>query len=111
MIIDYVSGPLAEAALQAARIGGRLVQVGTATVDELTLSGPLIRNQSLTVCGYRSSQASFETRAAAYRRMAELVASGKLSVPVERLPLEQVAHAWERQRAGTRQRQRLVLIP
>jgi NADPH2:quinone reductase len=109
VIIDYVSGPLAEAALQAATVGGRLVQVGAATVDEVTLSGPLIRNQSLTICGYRSSQASFETRSAAYKRMSELATSGKLIVPVERMPLEQVEQAWERQRVGTRQR--LVLIP
>ena len=111
VIIDYVSGPPAEAALQAATVGGRLVQVGAATVDEVTLKGPLIRNQSLTICGYRSSLASFETRSAAYLRMSELAVSGKLIVPVERMPLEQVEQAWERQRAGTSQRQRLVLIP
>ncbi len=111
VIIDYVSGSLAEAALQAAKVGGRLVQVGAATVDELTLSGPLLRNQSLTIFGYRSSLASFETRSAAYQRMSELAASQKLIVPVESMPLDQVEKAWERQRVGTRQRQRLVLIP
>ena len=50
-----------------------------------------------------------DVTAAAYQRMAELAASEKLIVPVERMPLQQVEQAWEHQRAGTRPR--LVLIP
>ncbi|EFH82974.1 zinc-binding dehydrogenase [Ktedonobacter racemifer] len=109
VIIDYVWGPPTEAALQAATVGGRLVQVGTTAGNEITLKGSLIRNQSLTIFGYASGHVSLERRTTVYRHMAELAGQGRLIVPVERMPLQQVEQAWERQRAGTRQR--LVLMP
>lgn len=109
VVIDYVGGPFAEAALQAATAGGRLVQIGNAAGDEITLQGPMIRNQFLTIFGYVSAYAPLERRTTIYRHIAELAGEGQLVIPVERLPLRQVEQAWERQRAGTRQR--LVLIP
>ncbi len=42
--------------------------------------------------------------------MVDHVVAGRLTVDVERLPLEQVATAWERLRAGTGGR-KLVLVP
>ena len=41
--------------------------------------------------------------------MAQLAAQGQLIVPVECIPLRQVAQAWERQRFGTDHR--LVVAP
>ena len=109
VIVDYVWGSTSAAALQAAAVGGRLVQVGTTAGDDISLKGSLLRGKSLTILGYASYHASLERRATAYRRMAELAGQGKLIVPVERVPLQQVEQAWERQRSGSRQR--LVLIP
>jgi hypothetical protein len=85
------------------------VQIGEAAWHEIRLPALLLRSKSLSIFGLGKMSASFQTRAAAYQRMAELAASGKLIVPVERLPLQHVEQAWERQRTGTRQR--LVLIP
>ncbi|HEX6553794.1 MAG TPA: zinc-binding dehydrogenase [Ktedonobacteraceae bacterium] len=109
VIIDYVWGPATEAALQAASVGGRLVQVGTGALQEIRLSAPLLRGKFLTVLGYASHHASLDRIVAAYRQIAELAGQGRLIVPVERMPLRQVEQAWERQRSGTRQR--LVLMP
>jgi NADPH:quinone reductase-like Zn-dependent oxidoreductase len=109
VVVDYVCGPFAEAALQVASDGGRFVQVGEAAWHEIHLSALLLRSKALSLFGFGKMSASFETRAAAYQRICHLAAQGQLTVPVERLPLSQVTQAWERQRAGTRQR--LVLLP
>lgn len=109
VIIDYVWGPPSEAALQAATVGGRLVQVGVAAGEEINLKAALIRSKSLSIFGYANFHASLERRTSAYRQLAELAGQGRLIVPVERIPLRQVKQAWERQRSGTRTR--LVLMP
>jgi len=109
VIIDYVWGPPTEAALQAAAVGGRLVQVGTTAGDEINLKGSILRSKSLTIFGYAGFHASLERRATAYRQLAEHAGQGRLIIPVERIPLRQVEQAWERQRSGTRRR--LVLMP
>jgi NADPH:quinone reductase-like Zn-dependent oxidoreductase len=111
VIVDYVCGPPAEAALQAASVGGRFVQIGQAAWHEIRVPVLLLRSKALSLFGLGKMSASFETRATAYQHICQLAARGQLTVPVERLPLSQVEQAWERQRAGTRQRQRLVLIP
>jgi len=109
VIVDYVWGPATEAALQAASVGGRLIQVGTPALQEIRLSALLLRGKFLTVLGYAGNHASFERRATAYRHITELAGQGRLTIPVEHRPLRQVEQAWERQHSGTRQR--LVLIP
>jgi NADPH:quinone reductase-like Zn-dependent oxidoreductase len=110
VIVDYVWGPPAEAALHVASDGGRLVQIGqAATWQEIRLPALLLRSKSLTIFGYGNYDAPFETRTAAYQHITQLAAQGRFSVAVERLPLSQVTQAWGRQHAGTRQR--LVLLP
>jgi len=109
VIVDYVWGSPTGAALQAAAVGGRLVQVGTTAGDEISLKGSILRSKSLTIFGYATYHASPDKIATAYRQIAELAGQGRLIVPVERVPLRQVEQAWERQRSGTRQR--LVLTP
>lgn len=109
VIIDYVWGSAAEAALQAARTSGRIVQIGTLSGDKISLSAALIRSKFLSILGYASYHASLGQRSLAYRRMAKLAAQGELIVPVERVPLQQVEQAWHQQSFGTYKR--LVLIP
>ncbi|HLW01805.1 MAG TPA: zinc-binding dehydrogenase [Ktedonobacterales bacterium] len=110
VIVDYVCGPPAEAAQQAASVGGRLVQIGeAASWQEIRVPALLIRSKALTIYGHGSLNADQNKKAVAYQHMAELARQGRLIVPLERMPLRQVEDAWERQRAGTRQR--LVLVP
>jgi NADPH2:quinone reductase len=107
--VDYVCEPPVEAALQAASDGGRFVQIGEAAWHESRQAALVLRSKALSLFGFGKMSVSKETRAAAYQRICHLAAQGQLTVPVERLPLSQVTQAWERQRAGTRQR--LVLLP
>jgi NADPH:quinone reductase-like Zn-dependent oxidoreductase len=108
VMVDYVWGPPTEAALHAAAVGGRLVQVGQVG-EAIRLPAALIRSKSLTISGYATYHASPDQRATTYRHLAELAGQGRLSMPVERIPLRQVEQAWERQRAGTHTR--LVIMP
>ena len=50
-----------------------------------------------------------EERLGAYRHLADLATAGRISVELERVPLADVALAWERQRTGARRKQ--ILIP
>ncbi len=109
VIVDYVWGPPVEAALRAATVGARLVQVGAAAGEEISVPAAAMRGQSLAILGHANYHAPHAVRAAAYRRMAAFAGQGHLTVEVERIPLRQVETAWERQRSGARQR--LVLIP
>src|SRR5947207_2855479 len=109
VVLDYVWGPPAEAALQAATVGARLVEIGQFAGEEISLAASTLRSHFLTVLGYATFHAPHEVQAAAYRRMAEFAGQGRLTVEVERVPLEEVERAWEHQRSGTRHK--LVSIP
>jgi NADPH2:quinone reductase len=109
VIVDYVWGPAVEAAISAAAVGARIVQVGRSGSEEIRLSADTMRAKSLSILGYATYHAPFEVRAAAYRRLTELAGQGQLAVDVERVPLSEVERAWERQRAGARSR--LVVLP
>jgi NADPH2:quinone reductase len=109
VIIDYLWGSPLEAALRAAAVGARVVQVGQFGDDEIRLSAALARSKFLSILGYATFHAPRDVRAEAYRQLADLAGQGRLIVDVERIPLEQVEQAWERQRAGSRHR--LVLLP
>jgi NADPH2:quinone reductase len=109
VIIDYVWGPPVEAALGAAAVGARVVQVGQSGDDEIRLSAAMARGKFLNVLGYANFHAPRGVRSEAYRHLAELAGQGRLVVDVDRIPLRQVEQAWERQRAG--ERRRLVVLP
>jgi NADPH2:quinone reductase len=110
VIVDYVWGRALEAALHTAETGARIVQVGRAAASgDMQLSADLMRAKSLNVLGYATYHVPHEVRAAAYQRLANLAADGRLLVDLECLPLSEVEQAWPRQRAGVRSR--LVLMP
>jgi NADPH2:quinone reductase len=108
--IDTLWGEPAVAALGAAAQFGRHVQVGHLAGPELGLAAPAIRSKSLDVRGFMHLHAPLEVRREAFRRLGEHVARGAIVIDFERVPLSEVADAWERQRradAGAK----LVLIP
>ena len=108
--IDSLWGDPAAAAMGAAAQFCRHVQVGHLAGPELGLAAPAIRSKSLDVRGFMHLHASPEVRREAYRRLGEHVARGDIVIDLERIPLADVADAWERQRradAGAK----LVLIP
>jgi len=108
--IDTLWGEPAVAAMGAAAQFGRHVQVGHLAGPELGLVAPAIRSKSLDVRGFMHLHAPLEVRREAFQRLGEHVARGDIVIDFERVPLAEVADAWERQRradAGAK----LVLIP
>jgi NADPH:quinone reductase-like Zn-dependent oxidoreductase len=100
VIIDPLWGPPARAAMGAARRGARHVQIGQIASPTLALPAPLVRSLALNVLGFAIFHAPLEVRRAAYLRLTELAACGRLTVHMEVLPLAQIAAAWNRQREG-----------
>jgi NADPH:quinone reductase-like Zn-dependent oxidoreductase len=107
--IDSLWGEPAVAAMGAAARFGRHVQVGQLAGASLDLSAPAIRSKSLDVRGFMGLHPGHEIRAEAYTRLGEHVARGDIVIDFERIPLADVASAWERQRTGAGAK--LVLIP
>jgi NADPH:quinone reductase-like Zn-dependent oxidoreductase len=111
--VDVVHDPLwgapAAAAAEALAVDGRLVQLGQSAGAEATLSSAPIRGRHLNVLGYFNALVPPDVRRDGYRTLVEHAVAGRIAVEVERLPLAQVADAWERvQRSAHR---KLVLVP
>jgi NADPH:quinone reductase-like Zn-dependent oxidoreductase len=107
VVLDPVYGPPLEAALGATAQGARIVTVGAGAGQAVTL--PIANLFGRTLMGHSNGHASLETRREAYTRMAAHAAAGEIVLDVERLPLSDVAEAWERQAHGPHRK--LVLIP
>jgi NADPH:quinone reductase-like Zn-dependent oxidoreductase len=111
--VDVVHDPLwgapAAAAVEALGPGGRLVQLGQSAGAEATLPSATIRGRQLDVRGYLNAAVPLDVRRDAYRALVEHAIAGRIEVEVERVPLAQVADAWQRvQRSAHR---KLVLVP
>lgn len=110
VIIDLLWGEPALAALAQARPGVRLVQIGQLAAVETQLAAALVRSRAADIRGHAVFQAPHDVRAAAYEQLGTAVASGRLHVEVEALPLAEVQQAWRREATGTRG-VKLVIVP
>jgi len=111
--VDVVHDPLwgapAAAAVEALAAGGRLVQLGQSAGAEATLVSASIRGRGIELLGYLNALVPPDVRRDAYRSLVGHAVAGRIEVEVERLPLAEVADAWERvQRSAHR---KLVLVP
>lgn len=109
VVIDPVWGEPAAAAVEAASERARLVQLGQSAGATSELSSAAIRGKLLSILGHSNFKAPPEVKRAAYLRMAEHGAAGELRVEVEKLPLERVQEAWERQASSPGHK--LVVVP
>jgi NADPH:quinone reductase-like Zn-dependent oxidoreductase len=109
VVLDPLWGVPGAAAVEALGTGGRLVQLGQSAGAEATLSSAAIRGKQLALLGYINFGAPAEVRWEAYRTLVAHAVAGRMSVEVERIPLEQVADAWARVQAGAGRK--LVLVP
>ena len=100
IVIDPLWGEPAMAALQAIATEGRLVNVGQSAGDEVRLPLEIVRNRQGAIHAISSGWTELEAKAAAYRRLSEHVAAGRLSVDRDVVPLDDVTAAWERQEAS-----------
>ncbi len=108
--IDTLWGAPAEAAMKASQRHARHVQVGQLAGTEITLSAPAIRSVSLNVCGFSVAHPPIEAKREAYATLAHHVAKGDIHIDIERVPLDEIATAWERQKAAG-SRPKLVVVP
>jgi NADPH:quinone reductase-like Zn-dependent oxidoreductase len=109
LIIDLTWGAPAMLAISAAATGARLVQVGDGAGAQAAVPAGIVRTRGLAILGYATSHVPRAERLDAYRQLANLAAAGRINVELERVPLADVALAWERQHTGARRKQ--ILIP
>jgi NADPH:quinone reductase-like Zn-dependent oxidoreductase len=109
LVFDPLWGEPARAAMLAAKPFGRVVQLGQSAAAEVSLPSVLVRSRPIDLLGYTNYTAPPEVKAAAYERMAAHALAGEISVAIERLELEDVPSAWERQ--GSSPHAKLVFIP
>ena len=108
--IDTLWGAPAEAAMKQVSRHARHVQVGQLAGTEITLSAPAIRSVSLSVQGFSGAHPPHEVKRDAYQTLAKHVANGEIAIEKEAVKLQDIAAAWERQKAANR-RPKLVVVP
>jgi NADPH:quinone reductase len=101
VVIDPLWGPPVAAAVVAAAPGARVVNVGASAGPEATLPSGAVRGKQLEIRGHSNFAVPRDAFRAAYSELLSHAAAGRIRLDVERLPLERVAEAWERQAAGT----------
>jgi NADPH:quinone reductase-like Zn-dependent oxidoreductase len=109
VVVDPLFGEPLVAAVNAASFGARLVQIGAAAGAEAMIPSAPIRGKMLVLMGHTNFAAPPEVKREAYNRMADFAARGEIVVDVDRMPLDQVAEAWDRLAAGSHRK--LVLVP
>jgi NADPH:quinone reductase-like Zn-dependent oxidoreductase len=109
LVVDPVWGPWAEAALACLKPGGRYLNVGAAAGDGTTFHVEWLRAAQLTLIGFSGTRANPADVIASYRRVADLAASGALTLPTATYPLEEATQAWEAQASSPGKK--IIVIP
>jgi len=109
VVLDPLWGEPAAAAMAATRSFGRVVNLGQSAGAEATLTSQAIRSTPIDLLGYTNYTAGEERKAAAYAEMAGHAARGELRVRIERIGLDDMPEAWQRQ--GTSPHAKLVVVP
>jgi NADPH:quinone reductase-like Zn-dependent oxidoreductase len=109
VILDPLWGEPAAAALKAVREGARMVQVGHSAGPSAPIVPAPLRPARVDIRFHGASSVPDEVKRLAYETMADHLVAGELVVDVERIPLDDVADAWRRQREFPHKK--LVLVP
>lgn len=114
LVLDYVWGPVAEAAFSA--LGRRglgaddaditYVQIGSLAGELASTPASLLRSRRIRLVGSGAGSVSEERLMAELPRIMGLIADGTLSAPYAAYPLSQVDRAWTHQGVG-----RAVVVP
>jgi NADPH:quinone reductase-like Zn-dependent oxidoreductase len=110
LVIDPLFGTPAEAALQALKPTGRLVNFGGSAAPTATFDSATLRGRSLRLIGYTNNELTPDQRNQAVAEVVTLAVDGRLTVDYERVPLADVAEAWSQQAAGTQARRFVVTM-
>jgi NADPH2:quinone reductase len=99
VVVDPLWGKPAVAALGALKVEGRLIQIGNSADESVELPTRVFRNQLGHIVGHTNFQASRERKREAFTAMCRHALAGELEVATERVPLREVAEAWNRESA------------
>jgi NADPH:quinone reductase-like Zn-dependent oxidoreductase len=108
VIYDPLWGPYSVAALGAAAIGARVVQVGAAAGPVVEVPSAAIRGRQLSILGYTNFAVPRPVLIEAYQSMVRRSIAGELVVDVAVHPLAEVNEAWSSVGAGAIKQ---VLVP
>ncbi len=116
LVLDFVWGPPAEAMFDA--LAGRglaedtadiaYVQIGSLAGPSAAVPSVLLRSRRITISGSGAGSASIAQIIAELPGYLQLIADGKVEVPVRTFPLSQISDAWA---AAADSGQRVVVVP
>jgi NADPH:quinone reductase-like Zn-dependent oxidoreductase len=108
-VFDPLWGAPAAAAVQAAVPWATHVNLGQSAGATSELASAAVRFKSLGILGHTNYAVAPDELAEHYRRLVGHAVAGDIRLDVERVPLDDVATAWQRQAdgAGTK----LVVVP
>jgi NADPH:quinone reductase-like Zn-dependent oxidoreductase len=109
LVIDPLWGEPAVAALRATAPHGRLVQLGESAGAEATIAAADVRGAGRAILGHSNFVVDGAVKRETYRRLAEHAVAGEIELEIERLPLERVTEAFERQKQSPGHK--LVIVP
>jgi NADPH2:quinone reductase len=109
LVVDPVWGEPIAAALEACAPGARIVHLGQSAGPTATLASGAVRGKQLDILGHTNLAVPRDERAREYRRLVQHAIAGEIRVDIERVPLDRVADAWQRQADGPGHK--LVIVP
>ena len=108
-VFDPLWGAPAAAAAQAAVPWATIVNLGQSAGATSELASAAVRFKSLSILGHTNFAVPADELAEHYRRLVEHVTAGDIVFEVERVPLDDVGAAWQRQADGAGAK--LVVVP
>jgi NADPH:quinone reductase-like Zn-dependent oxidoreductase len=109
LVIDPLWGDVGGAAVDAAPIGGRLVQLGQSAGAACELASIAVRSRMVSILGFTIWAVPHDVKMAAYRALATATLDGEFEVGHESVPLADIGDAWRRQAFSPHTK--LILIP
>jgi NADPH2:quinone reductase len=109
LVIDYLYGAPAQAALEVLGDRGRLVHLGSRAGFAINVAAATLRRHCIDVLGFAYYHPPTEAQAIAYTELCRLLEGGDIALDIETRALSEIAAAWDADAANNRRRQ--VLIP
>ena len=100
LIFDPLWGEPAAAAVEAAKPGARIAQLGQSAGATAPLTSAAIRFKGLELYGFSNFILPKDVLDREYARLMEHALKDEIRVDIERVPLDDVAAAWDRQAAS-----------
>jgi NADPH:quinone reductase-like Zn-dependent oxidoreductase len=100
VIVDLLWGDPVLAAIDVANVGARLVNVSNQAGTSAPLNAGAFRNKRVTIMGHTNMLVPPDVTRSAFAQLVRHARDGDVAVDLERIPLDGIAEAWARLRAG-----------